>query len=501
MRKKIYSMLVLCLVISVSACTKPSTFQLDTSFSSAISSTGNFTLPSDRIPLSQDDLKLILEGLNMSQWKKETQGSQTQPVLFYLMGSSGAFYTFSIQDQRTLISVDVDGNKKPDHYYSSTSNISSISLLIESLDLSRLVLNDIKQSSSFKQAFIGPFGSVTDFTRFDLSLAQSTELRTMLQFDKWTYIQSLPTMVPAINSKFTLFTSINDAANLLMFQTKDGVAYASLCSLDTRVIASYVIPLSISDAILSRLREIADLIEPVNDLLDNVFTQAYIGPTQYIYETDTFLPAYLFSLSAEQNTNLKAMLDIAKWVKTNNNEGYLDAEFVLFNESGDTFYFAYVNTGYVVTIDYHETPERIERYEVITDDFASINNAINSYFAPMAPNDVIADASYVSASFYEGEVMDMTIPDITVALTESQSNTIRDLINPSGWRQAFDIPPMGLALAYVLVDNNGLEYSFLYLNYDAMISIYDVESETVTWWIGPIIGINDAREFLLGLAP
>jgi len=119
----------------------------------------------------------------------------------------------------------------------------------------------------------------------------------------------------------------------------------------------------------------------------------------------------------------------------------------------------------------------------------------------MAPNVVIIDAIYVSASFYEGEVMDMTSPDITVTLTEGQSTTIKDYINPSGWRQAFDIPPMGPALAYVLVDNNGLEYSFLHLNYDALISIYDVESETVTWWIGPIIGVNDAREFLLELAP
>jgi len=174
---------------------------------------------------------------------------------------------------------------------------------------------------------------------------------------------------------------------------------------------------------------------------------------------------------------------------------------VLFNESGDTFYFAYENTGYVVTIDYHETPERIERYNVFTNDFATINNNINSYFEPMAPNVVITDAIYISASFYEGEVMDMTSPDITVTLTEGQSTTIKDYINPSGWRQAFDIPPMGPALGYVLVDDNGLNYNVLYLNSNALISIYDAESETVTWWIAPIVGVNDAREFLLGLAP
>ncbi len=502
MRNKIYWCLVLCFVFSISACTKPNSFTLDTMFESAVGSTGDYKLETDRIPLSQEHQTFILEKLNMNQWKKESQGSSQQTVLFYLIGSSGAVYSFSFKDQLTLISVDTKGDGKPDHYYSSTSAmISPISLLIESLDFSRLVLNNLKQSSSFNQAFIGPLGSITNFTRFDLDSAQSTELKSMLQFDKWTYTQSLPSMDPEINSKFTLFTVVNGTINLLVFQTKEDIAYVSLCSIDTRIIASYVLPLSISDSILSRLDQIADLIEPVDDLKDTIFTQAYIGPTQFIYETDIFLPAYLFSLSAEQNMNLKTMLNIAQWVKTTETEDYLDAEFALFNESGHTFYFSYTNTGYVVTIDYHESPKRIERYEVNTDHFETINDTMNSYFIPMAPTLVITDATYVSASFYEGEVMDMTVPDITVTLTESQSKTIKDFINPYGWRQAFDIPPMGVALAYVLVDNNGLEYSVLYLNWDALISIYDAETETVTWWIGPIVGVNDAREYLLTLAP
>ncbi|MEI7668362.1 MAG: hypothetical protein WCI62_05165, partial [Erysipelotrichaceae bacterium] len=134
--------------------------------------------------------------------------------------------------------------------------------------------------------------------------------------------------------------------------------------------------------------------------------------------------------------------------------------------------------------------------------FLAINDTINSYFNPSAPPLTISDAVYTLAEYYEGPIQDMTSPDLSITLTAAQSNTIKNFLNPASWKQAFDIPPMGPPIIFLLTDENGVSYAVVsYGPTTVLISVQVNETDRPVWWMGSLDGATNARNAILAMAP
>jgi len=256
---------------------------------------------------------------------------------------------------------------------------------------------------------------------------------------------------------------------------------------------------SISTEILAFLESLWDAVLPVDDIPSIAFSQAYVGPTQYIYDYDTLMPDYLFSLTPAQNLDLRTLFDLGSWTEVSEPSYYEDAEFVLISTTGVILYLSGHESSYSIRVNDHDI---ITYYVSESNNFQTINDTVNSYFIPQAPPLSITDAIYTVAQYYEGPIQDMMSPDLSVNLTSAQSKTIKDFLDPYAWRQAYDIPPRGVIVMFSLTDENSVNYTvFSFGPTTTLISVSLNEIDRNKWWIGSLSGADSAREYILNIAP
>jgi hypothetical protein len=420
----------------------------------------------------------------------------------HLTGSSKSIYTLYQKDLTTLIEVDTDKDGGPELFYSSLDiDWLKLKLWIEDLNLSMDRFTELKDNASFGKAFIGSAYLIDQLRQVTFSSEDELVLKGLLDLDQWIHISDIPSLDPIEDILFVLESTIDEESMMLSVYSKNNLSYVVISSSGS-LDSYFQLNTSISAAILAFLESLWDAIIPSDDLESMIFSQGYIGRTQYIYETDVLSPDYLFSLSASQNLTLKTLFNISTWIEIDTPSYYEDAEFALITASGVVLYVSsgYTSyTTYTIRINDHGN---LKFYRSDSTNFQTINDTINSYFIPQAPLSTITNAVYTLTEYYEGPLEDMKSPDLSLNLTSDQSKTIKDFIDPYAWRQAYDIPPRGVIIMFSLTDENDVVYNvFSFGPTTALISVYSSEMEHSKWWIGPLSGATSAREYILSIAP
>ena len=477
------------------ACAPPKTVELDQQFTALI-------VTSDQsIALSDADQDALIGLLKMNTWKSVPDADETSTVSLELVGESGALYALDLTITQPVIRVDEDADGTTDAVFEAAS-LDAEALLtwangIIIADLARTALGE----SVITQVIL-ELADPTLSSHFDVGALDAQDVLDRLQLDQWNHLQSLPSLDTTGYDRMILVSSGTDSWVVTLILLPDQTLII-VQEDDTAVVGIFEMPRLAGSAVLDRLKVLAEALKPDHDLANRVFTQGYIGPMQYIYEPSQNDPAYFFTLSPAQQIALMDGLQPTTWVKVNAAEPTtLYAEFAVVDAEGRTYYFTEVaNETVIVTIIDPLQPTEPEEYRWETTEFMTINSALMSYFIPSGPPSTLVDVQYTSASFYEGDVMDMTSPDITVALSAAQSKTIKDFIDPQSWEQAVDIPPMGPAIGFTLEDADERQYTFLFVGPYVLVSIRVDEESPAYWWKGSITGAVDARTYLLTLAP
>jgi len=499
MKQKINMLFLLCLCLSISACSKPSSFTLDQSFTSVYSGSDDPLVSSNALVLGEDDHQDLSMRLSSSTWVKVNSSTHDTSAFIHLLGTSKAIYSFYQKDLTTFIDVDTDKDGDPEFFYSS-SDIKWLELKvwIEDLRLSTDRLNQLKTKASFNKAFIGSAQLIDQLRQLTFSNEDELVLNSLMDFDQWVHITEIPSLDPIDDVLFVLESTIDGESMMVSVYSKNDLSYVIISSLGS-MDSYFQLKVSISDAILTFLESLWDAILPVDDIPSLAFSQAYVGPTQYIYDYDTLMPDYLFSLTPTQNLDLRTLFDLGSWTEVSGTYVYEDAEFILISSTGAILYFAGNEDTYSIWMNDHDL---MTHYVSDSNNFQTINDTVNSYFIPQAPPLSITDAIYTVAQYYEGPIQDMMSPDLSVNLTSAQSKTIKDFLDPHAWRQAYDIPPRGVIVMFSLTDENGVNYTvFSFGPTTTLISVSMNESDRNKWWIGPLSGADSAREYILNIAP
>jgi hypothetical protein len=499
MKQKINMLFLICLYLSISACSKPVSFTLDKTFTSVFIGSENPLEVSGQLLLSEEDHQVLIDKLSVETWIKQSASTHDSQAFMHLTGSSKAIYSLYQKDLTTLIEVDTDKDGDPELFYSS-SDIKwlELKLWVEVLNLSMDHFTELKDNASFSKAFIGSAHLIDQLRQVTFSSEDELVLKGLLDLDQWIHISEIPSLDPIDDILFVLESTIDEETMMLSVYSKNDLSYVVISSSGS-LDSYFQLNTSISAAILAFLESLWDAIIPSDDLESMTFSQGYIGRTQYIYETDVLLPEYLFSLSASQNLTLKTLFDLNTWIEVDEPSYYEDAEFALITASGVVLYVSSGQNSYVIRINDHDD---LKFYRSDSTNFQTINDTINSYFIPQAPLSTITDAVYTLTEYYEGPLEDMKSPDLSLNLTSAQSKTIKDFLDPYAWRQAYDIPPRGVIIMFSLTDENGVVYNvFDFGPTTALISVYSSDMEHSKWWIGPLSGANSAREYILSIAP
>lgn len=488
--------MVLGILVSLVACTPAKTIVLDDQFTDLID-------PEDRqVTLSAEDHTTLLSLLKINTWKKVSRSADPQTIALVLIGESGALYALAFTEDIPLIALDEDANGTIDAYYeAATLDAEAVLAWRDDLITADLALTAL--STSLLTSVVLELSSPLDPSgRFDLPLVDATDVLELLQVETWENLQSLPSGDLTGFNRMTLVGSgsMTLVVTLILLPEK---TIALIQDEGNTTLGVYASSLSLGSAVLSKLKLLADVYIPHHELANRVFTQGYIGPLQYIYDSTSLNPAYVFALSGAQQITMLDWLEPTTWVKQGSADlNALYAEFAVMDAEGRTYYFTeQSNELVVVTVIDPLNPAAPSAYHWETTDFMAANTELMSYFIPGGPPSELLNALYTEASFYEGELMDMTAPDITVSLSAAQSKTIKDFIDPFSWKQAVDIPPMGPAIGFTLVDDAERQYTFLFIGEYVLVSIRIDEESPSVWWKGSITGAMDARTFLLTLAP
>jgi hypothetical protein len=499
MKRKINMLFLLCLCLSFSACSKPISFTLDESFTSVFSGSDDPLLSSNALALNEDDHQDLSMRLSSSTWIKVNSSMHESSAFIHLIGTSKAIYSFYQEDLTTFIDVDSDKDGDPEFFYSS-SDIKwlELKLWIEDLRLSTDRLNELKTKASFSNAFIGSVQAIDQLRQVTLSSENKLELKGFLDFDQWVHIPEIPSLDPIDDVLYVLESTMDGSSMMLSFYLKNDLVYVVISSAGS-LDSYFQVEASISASLLAFLESLWDAILPVDDVPSIVFSQAYIGPTQYIYDYDTLLSDYLFSLTPTQNLDLRTLFDLGSWTEVSEPSYYQDAEFVLISTTGVILYLSGNESSYSIRVNDHDI---MTYYVSESSNFQTINETINSYFIPQAPPQALIDTRYTIAQYYEGPIQDMMSPDLSVDLTSAQSKTIKDFLDPSSWRQAYDIPPRGVIVMFSLTDENGVDYTvFSFGPTTTLISVSMNDTDRPRWWIGSLSGADSARAFILNIAP
>jgi hypothetical protein len=488
--------LVVGILVSLVACAPAKTVVLDDLFTDLID-------PSDhQVALSTEDHAALLGILKIDTWKKVTRSADPQTSDLVLVGESGALYALTFSETIPLIAMDKDANGTTDAYFEAeTMDAETVLAWRDSLVTAHLSLSALS-TSGLSSAILELVDPRDLSGRFDLSSGDAEDVLELLQVETWEHLQFLPGGDLKGVNRLTLVSSgsMMLVVTLVLLPEK---TIALIQDEGSTTLGVYKVSLSLGSAVLSKLKSLAEVLIPHHELASCVFTQGYIGPTQYIYDPSENDPAYYFTLSAAQQIAMLDWLKPTTWIKQGTADlAALYAEFAVVDAEGRTYYFTELSTDIViVTVIDPQNPTSPSEYHWETTDFMDANTVLMSYFVPGGPSTDLLDALYTEASFYEGELMDMTAPDITVSLSAAQSKTIKDFIDPFSWKQAVDIPPMGPAIGFTLKDDSDRQYTFLFIGEYVLVSIRVDEESPSVWWKGSIIGAMDARTFLLTLAP
>ena len=502
MKRRVLLAVLTGLILSLVACSPKPTFSVDSAFEAMVDATASPLVLNNHVALSADD-QLVLKGLLKSnQWTLSSRSSAPQGVSFFVIGASQAIYTVYANESVPVISVDKNADGNSDAYYDAPA-LMRVELLAWASDvLSAHSAKKALDNVVLSQAVLDRVDPVVESNRIDLSAAEASSLLDQLQPQTWEHRSSLPTVDLSTVNRLVLVGDGSSALVVTMY----------LLSSETLVVIQdeegarlgvFKAPTPLGSGLLSTLQELEDALIPVHELANIIFTHGYIGPMQFIYEPSQQDPNYVFELTPAQQIALLEGLEPTTWVKQTSPEATpLYAEFAVMDASGKTYYFTEITTGtIIVTIVDPLQPSLVLEYRWMTSAFMAINTQLMGYFVPGGPQAELLNAQYVSASFYEGEVADMTSPDITVSLSAAQSKTIKDYIDPFSWKQAIDIPPMGPALGFTLEDEGGKAYTFLFVGEYVLINVRVDELSPIQWWVGSMTGAIEARAFLLTLAP
>jgi hypothetical protein len=440
--------------------------------------------------------------LSVNQWTKITRSADPLGKSMILIGESGAVYSIYADETVAVVAVDEDADGKSDGYYEAPS-LQKSALLVWGDEVIRAhgAISSIRQSV-LTQAVLDRADPNLESSRFDLSVEDAQDLLDQLQIDQWEHRPAMPSLDLTVYDRMSLVSVGSRTVVITLYRLPAETLVVIQEDEDERLMV-YKAPMALSSALLSTLQTLADALIPDHELANLVFAQGYIGPMQYIYEPSRNDPSYFFALTPAQQITVLDWLKPTTWVKQASAQPTsLYAEFAMMDTEGIMYYFTEVATAtIIVTIIDPLQPSQWVEYSWVTSDFMSINTQLMTYFTPGGPQPDLLNAVYTSASFYEGEVMDMTSPDITVSLSASQSKTIKDFIDPFSWKQAVDIPPMGPAVGFTLEDGDGRQYTFLFIGEYVLVTVFEDELSPVTWWKGSMSGAEDARTFLLTLAP
>jgi hypothetical protein len=188
-------------------------------------------------------------------------------------------------------------------------------------------------------------------------------------------------------------------------------------------------------------------ISPSQALIQAKLTRMYVGQG---YGEITFLkPDYFQNLSASQCQTLSDRIDRSTWIKMARFQPMTEygAFYVLTDELGNTYYFMEDRETTTVNVINGFTQET---YVANSSGLLDLRSQLIDWYVPkgVLPENkyFIFDQAYTGSDFGDTLIGNPSL---------AQSQKIMEILNPSSWKQAYDIPPTEWSYERKLVTNNG----------------------------------------------
>lgn len=321
--------------------------------------------------------------------------------------------------------------------------------------------------------------SSSDQSRFDLTTAQSDQLKTLLKFEDWNATVKIPfdstpqaeMSIGVTNDMILMFHALDSSAEVTVLRLIDGKTKFS----------TYQIPKTTYDAVKAQLKqwgiEAHPLVKP--DLEKVIFTEVKF---ELVDVPTHVLTSVFFPITEAESQQAKASLGISGWVRSAINPTLQMIYMTLKDAEGYVYTIGYVDNGYAVQITKPQDPLYILTYGI-----QSTPVQISFAFMPLW-EDALATKAMVdfTPTLLRIVSFDESVPDRDINLTSNQAKALTSLLKLSTW--AVDPEPYKYAFGwlpkYILKDNKGNSFSiYSYFTQDIMAVVVRDASTPADEWV------------------
>jgi len=317
-------------------------------------------------------------------------------------------------------------------------------------------------------------------TRFDLTTGQSDQLKTLLKFEEWNAIVTVPTdstpdaemLIGLTNGHILMFHDLGTSASVTLLQLIDGKTELS----------TYQITKSTYDAVKTQLKQWGIEAHPVvkPDLEKIIFTEVKFELTDVPTHV---LKSVFFPITEAESNQAKTALGIPEWVRLFTNTAIQSVFMTLKDTEGYVYTIGYANNGYAVQITHPLEPLYIMSY-LIPSTPVQISFAFMPLWEDARATQAMLDfvPTQLSIDSFSGD--DWNYRDIN--LSTSQAKDLISLLKLSTW--AVDPDPSKYAFGwlpkYILKDNKGNSFSiYSYYTQDIMAVVVRDASTPPDEWV------------------
>jgi len=397
--------------------------------------------------------KLVETFVDKSNWVVVSPDKNTlEPIGVLLYDSKGLRYELYQALDQFVIKV-TEAKKSAVYFKVKGDNAALIQAQLKPLkraiDTKAILLNSDLLSAN------ADLSSSSDQSRFDLTTAQSVQLKTLLKIENWNATVKIP-FDSAPNAEMSIGVS-NDMT--LLFHALDTMAEVTVLRLiDGKTdLSTYQIPKSTYDDVKAQLTqwgiEAHPLIKP--DLEKVIFTEVKF---ELVDVPTHVLTSAFFPITATESQQAKASLGISGWVRAYFNPAIQMIFMTLKDTEGYVYTIGYTDNGYAVQITQPQDPLYMMSY-IIQSTPAQISFAFMPLWEDALATQAMVDFVPTQLSVVTTDGDDDIYPDIN--LSNSQAKALMSLLKLTTW--AIDPEPFKYAFgwrpSYILKDNKGNSFS------------------------------------------
>jgi hypothetical protein len=416
-------------------------------------------------PLENYYLKQMTAYLKFESWVAIKKPAGTIGSVFTLRDFRQRNFGFSLNEDKMLVVIkDISSTY---YYQGDKEDYLALKSLIQSIhdqkyvpDLSGLVLE-----------FALPNGENTLISDFvGLTPQQSTALIQLLKLEDWRV--SVITVTPEYGYELILK---GQASLTIGFRREGNQELAVIRNTLSQEYTVYEVPSGVKEAMRSLIKSYVVVDHPGGSFLETRFVQSYIGLVDGFVEP-VMLPEYIYTLTADQTTQLNHLFDLSKWEVMRSTPQIYYYTYGLIDTKGNRFYFAQDGDGSVVMVNSADPLVEPVYYAIRDLSTASVRVLLGAWYVPQKPSAAVRSLDFIKV--FSGMDENGTESVYLYDLTASQVLELKEIMKMDSWIQSYNIPPMGPSAAYLVKTTDSIHLFISTLSNQAWFLITDEKLES-----------------------